>query len=46
MAYVFKAEAEEIVKTKCRLLGEIEKEFKADIQAETLRMMQNFFVDE
>jgi hypothetical protein len=25
MAYVFKAEAEESVKIKCRLLGEIEK---------------------
>ncbi|KAF4984713.1 hypothetical protein FZEAL_154 [Fusarium zealandicum] len=46
MAHKFKAEAEDIVKAKCRLLGEVEKEFKADIQAETLRMIQNFFVDD
>ncbi|KAF4466202.1 hypothetical protein FALBO_6939 [Fusarium albosuccineum] len=46
MANAFKTEAEDIVKAKCRQLGDIEKEFKADIQAETLKMMQNFCVDE
>ncbi|KAF4953017.1 hypothetical protein FSARC_12497 [Fusarium sarcochroum] len=45
-ADAFKAEAEAIVEDKCRMLGEIEKEFKAEIHAETLRMMQNLFVDE
>ncbi|KAJ3504707.1 hypothetical protein NM208_g16297 [Fusarium decemcellulare] len=46
IANAFKTEAEDIVKAKCRELGDIEKEFKADIQAETLKMMQNFCVDE
>ncbi|KAF5025549.1 hypothetical protein F66182_2357 [Fusarium sp. NRRL 66182] len=42
----FKAEVEAIVDEKCQLLSAVEKEFKSEIHAETLQMMQNLFVDE
>ncbi|KAM0553124.1 hypothetical protein ACHAPJ_007673 [Fusarium lateritium] len=45
-ADAFKAEAEAIVEDKCQLLSEIEKQFKAQIHAETLKMMQSLFIDE
>ncbi|KAK7419854.1 hypothetical protein QQZ08_010688 [Neonectria magnoliae] len=41
----FKSDAEKIVKEKCQLLEDIEKEFKTKIQAETLRLMQTM-IDE
>ncbi|KAF5252228.1 hypothetical protein FANTH_2784 [Fusarium anthophilum] len=41
----FKKQAEAIVEDKCRLLDEVDKEFKAEIQNETLKMMQDLFDD-
>ncbi|KAJ4041684.1 hypothetical protein NW763_012006 [Fusarium oxysporum] len=41
----FKAQAEVIVEEKCRLLDEVDKEFKAEIQNQTLKMMQDLFDD-
>ncbi|RKK74314.1 hypothetical protein BFJ69_g8594 [Fusarium oxysporum] len=41
----FKAQAEVIVEEKCRLLDEVDKEFKAQIQNQTLKMMQDLFDD-
>ncbi|KAF4417928.1 hypothetical protein FACUT_11954 [Fusarium acutatum] len=41
----FKKQAEAIVEEKCRLLDEVDKEFKAEIQNETLKMMQDLFDD-
>ncbi|KAF4957920.1 hypothetical protein FGADI_2749 [Fusarium gaditjirri] len=40
-----KAQAEAIVEEKCRLLDEVDKEFKAEIHKETLKMMQDLFDD-
>ncbi|KAI1033377.1 hypothetical protein LB503_008521 [Fusarium chuoi] len=40
-----KKQAEAIVEEKCRLLDEVDKEFKAEIQKETLKMMQDLFDD-
>ncbi|RBA19821.1 hypothetical protein FPRO05_09121 [Fusarium proliferatum] len=40
-----KKQAEAIVEEKCRLLDEVDKEFKAEIQNETLKMMQDLFDD-
>ncbi|KAM5376164.1 hypothetical protein ACJA88_007275 [Fusarium oxysporum] len=41
----FKAQAEAIVEEKCQLLDEVDKEFKAEIQNQTLKMMQDLFDD-
>ncbi|KAI7764888.1 hypothetical protein LZL87_005601 [Fusarium oxysporum] len=41
----FKAQAEAIVEEKCRLLDEVDKEFKAEIQNQTLKVMQDLFND-
>ncbi|KAH7165363.1 hypothetical protein EDB81DRAFT_250307 [Dactylonectria macrodidyma] len=40
MTKKFKAEAENIVRDQCKLLEDMEKEFKAKIQAETVTLMQ------
>ncbi|KLP20395.1 Uncharacterized protein LW94_11319 [Fusarium fujikuroi] len=45
VAEELKKQAEAIVEEKCRLLDEVDKEFKAEIQNETLKMMQDLFDD-
>ncbi|KAH7145616.1 putative flavoprotein [Dactylonectria estremocensis] len=45
MTKKFKAEAESIVRDQCKLLGDMEKEFRAKLQAESMRLMQ-MMIDE
>ncbi|KAF9769222.1 hypothetical protein IL306_013383 [Fusarium sp. DS 682] len=41
----FKAQVEAIVEEKCRLLDEVDQEFKAEIKAQTFKIMQDLFDD-
>ncbi|KAF4343647.1 hypothetical protein FBEOM_2387 [Fusarium beomiforme] len=41
----FKAKAMAIVEEKCRLLDEVDQEFKAEIKVQTLKIMQDLFDD-
>ncbi|CAM1509503.1 Fc.00g032420.m01.CDS01 [Cosmosporella sp. VM-42] len=41
----FKAEAQSIVNDKCRILTDLEKEFKTSVQSETLKIMKTMLDD-